>query len=48
MVGGEGLDLGAASDHDHPDAFGHKTEARGALWKRPDSGNGTSGHRFGG
>ena len=37
MVGSEGPDSGAASDHDQPDASGRKTEAWGALWKRPDS-----------
>ena len=26
-----------------PDASGHKTEAQGALWKRPDFGGGASG-----
>ena len=41
---GEGLDADAASDRDRPDASGRKTEARGALWKRPDSGIAVSGH----
>ena len=32
------------SDHDSPEVSGCKTEARGALWKRPDSGGGVSGN----
>jgi hypothetical protein len=31
VVGGEGPDSGAASDHDSPDTSGRKTEALGAL-----------------
>jgi hypothetical protein len=44
VAGGKGPDSGAASDHDSPDASDRKTEAQGALWKRPDSGGGASGH----
>ena len=44
MAGGEGLDSGAVSDRDSPDMSCRKTEARGALWKRPDSGWYASGH----
>jgi hypothetical protein len=37
VAGGEGPDPSAASNHVSPDASGYKTEAQGALWKRPDS-----------
>ena len=41
---GEGSDVDVASDRDRPDVSGCKTEARGALWKRPNSGIAASGH----
>ena len=43
-VGAELIGRWFASDHGGPDASGRKTEARGALWKRSDSGVAASGH----
>jgi hypothetical protein len=43
VAGEEGPNSGAESGHDQPDASNRKTEAQGALWKRPNSSDGASG-----
>jgi hypothetical protein len=43
VAGGEGPNVGAAFDRDSLDMSDRKTEAQGALWKRPDSSGGASG-----